>query len=568
MPDSKHHNGGSGNSLTQRWRNLFTGRDRTQIFNDAATAASETGTSYWLVLVLAGAIAALGLALNSSAVIIGAMLIAPLLAPIVGLALALAIGDGRLAIETAIIVLVSTVAVIVVAALLAIALPVAFQTVTTEIAARTRPTTLDLVIAVFSGLAGAVVTVARQGRLAGAVPGVAVAVALVPPLAVTGYGIGIGWNWSLIRGSLLLYGANLAGIVISGMAVFLLAGMHQQEVLKADEAWHRRASSTWLATWVRRTPGLRSLGMMTSIWARIALAVGFVGLVAIPLRESLREIAREARVQSAINDAAAMFSAPGRSFVVSREVDIGQAATRVVMNVATTGWFADSTRRVFERNASSKAGEPVSLVLEQLPASSGDVSNLAKLLSPGKNATAAHADPAPDFSVTSAVLRSQISEAMRGLVLPDSTTIIGFDFTVDNAANEAIHFTYVGSDTLSLQAAQIVNRQLASSLGSPNLSITPEFISNRPRAIRPTGSVMDSVSRLLARHSALRAELTAGRNARQADFDSLAARLRRVARAGSPAVSTQRSTTARGIVVRLLPIASPDSVPQPPASSN
>ena len=113
---------------------------------------------YWMVLLLSGAIATLGLALNSAAVVIGAMLIAPLLSPIIGLAMALAVGDGRLAVQMLIVITLSTAGVVAVAALLTVLLP--FHTITPEILSRTRPTTLDLAIAVFSGLAGAVVTVA------------------------------------------------------------------------------------------------------------------------------------------------------------------------------------------------------------------------------------------------------------------------------------------------------------------------------------------------------------------------------------------------------------------------
>src|SRR5690606_20402813 len=158
---------------------------------------------YWRVLVLSGAIATLGLALDSSAVVIGAMLVAPLLSPVVGLALSLAVGDGRLAVQTGVVVIGSTALVIGISALLTILLP--FQTITVEIAARARPTTLDLVIAIFSGLVGAVVTVARGSRLSAAIPGVAISVALIPPLAVAGFGVGIGWDSSLIWGSMLLY---------------------------------------------------------------------------------------------------------------------------------------------------------------------------------------------------------------------------------------------------------------------------------------------------------------------------------------------------------------------------
>jgi uncharacterized hydrophobic protein (TIGR00271 family) len=175
------------------------------IYKEAAEAGTDSDLPYWLILGLSGAIATLGLAIDSAAVVIGAMLVAPLLAPVMGLAIALVVGDAKLALQTGAVIVASTLLVIAIAALFTVALP--FHTITLEISARVRPTTLDLAIAVCSGLVGAVVTVAREHRLSAAIPGVVVAVALIPPLAVAGFGIGAG-EWHLIYGSMLLYGAQ------------------------------------------------------------------------------------------------------------------------------------------------------------------------------------------------------------------------------------------------------------------------------------------------------------------------------------------------------------------------
>lgn len=538
-----------------RWLAFVDDEDRAEIFTETATAATTAGAAYWLVLGLAGAIAALGLALNSSAVIIGAMLIAPLLAPVVGLGLALAIGDGRLAVETGLIVLTSTVAVILVGAILALALPIPFQTVTAEIAARTRPTTLDLIIAVFSGLAGAAVTVARRSRLSGTVPGVAVAVALVPPLAVTGYGIGTGWNWPIIRGSLLLYGANLAGIVMSGMAVFLVAGMHRPEVLRTDAEWHEIAANNPFGGWVERIPGLRSLGMMQSLWARIALVIAFVALVAIPLRASLQQIARETRIQRAVEVSMRMFSNPGRSFIISRDVELGQKATHVVLNVATTEWFGDSTRLEFERRASASAGEPVSLELDQLPASGGDLSNFATLLSTSKPSTPAAVAPPPTAGARASVLRGQVGEAIRALPLPGGVTVLGFDFVIrDSVAGDALRLTYLAAEPLATQATQIIEKQLGATLSLPRLTIEPELISTVPRAVRVADAAMlDSIAALMSRHPQLGVNVIGGRGTRQSQIDSIASRLRQGSTGlNSSRLQLVRSSSSRGVAVQLV----------------
>jgi uncharacterized hydrophobic protein (TIGR00271 family) len=539
----------------QGWLAFINDRDRTEIFTETATTATAAGVPYWLVLSLAGAIAALGLALNSSAVIIGAMLIAPLLAPVVGLGLALAIGDGRLAVQTALIVLASTIAVILVGALLALALPLPFQTTTTEVAARTRPTTLDLVIAVFSGLAGATVSVARRSRLSGAVPGVAVAVALVPPLAVTGYGIGTGWNWPIIRGSLLLYGANLAGIVMSGMAVFLIAGMHRPRVLQTDALWHERAPKNPFSAWVERIPGLRSLGLMQSVWARLALVVGFVAVVAIPLRASLQQIARETRVQRAVETSMRMFNSPGHSFIISRDVELGQKATHVVLNVATTEWFGDSTRREFERRASANAGEPVSLELDQLPASGGDLSNFATLLSATKpNVPNVATAPPPTVGARASLLRGQVADAIRALAFPDSVLLLDFELGIrDSIVGDVVRLSYLAPEALSAQAVQILHKQLAGALSLPRLTLDPKMISPAPRIVHVADTAaLDSIVTFLSRHPQVGVEVIAGRGARQAEVDSIASRLRRASGGtDSSRLSVARSTSARGVAVRL-----------------
>lgn len=539
--------------------------DRARVFTEAASSATSASVAYWLVLVLAGAIASLGLALNSSAVIIGAMLIAPLLAPVVGVALALAVGDGGLAVETLLVVLVSTMAVIIVGALLALALPLPFQIVTPEIAARTRPTTLDLAIAVASGLAGAAVTVSPRSRLSGAVPGVAISVALVPPLAVTGYGIGTGWQWPIIRGSLLLYGANLAGIVMSAMVVFLLAGMHQPDVRRADRTWQTARTVGPLGVFLNRVPALRSLGVLERTWTRVALVVGFVALVAIPLRESLKQIARESRVKAAVDAATRRFVRAGHSFVVGKDVEIGAKGTRVVLDVATTGWFSDSARVAFEAQASNAAGESVALVLEQLPASAGDLSSFASMVGSSPSApvsTSPSASAAPSVGSRVSALRGTVGDAVAALDLPDSVTALGYTFAIgDSTVAPATDVTYAAPRPLPAEAAELVTRQLRRTLAIDGLEVTLSWITTAPRSVRAGGgrlsettaiAPIDTVASLLRRYSRLGAVVVAGGRGRRGEAarlraDSIAQRLG----AGPPRVTIEWDTAAgSGVTVR------------------
>ncbi|MEL6616817.1 MAG: TIGR00341 family protein, partial [Bacteroidota bacterium] len=347
--------------------------DCPTLFRETAEAAVDTDLPFWAVLMLSGAIATLGLLLNQTAVVIGAMLVAPLLGPLLGLSLALAIGDGRLAVHTASTILLGVLGVIAVAAGLTWMLP--FNEVTPEIAARTRPTTLDLGIAIFSGLAGAVVTVSRERRLSASIPGVAIAVALIPPLGVAGFGLATG-QWSLVRGSLLLFGANLGGIVIMGMLAFLAVGMHRDDVREAARQWHEQETEGTFGARVAALPGVGRLGLLRSPLARVALVSLFVAAVAVPLSSSLEQVLRESRVKQAVAEAVRALEASDEATVLSREVAFGERSATAELRVATTAWIPDDERRAVEADATEAAGEPVSLRLEQVLASGGDLQTL------------------------------------------------------------------------------------------------------------------------------------------------------------------------------------------------
>jgi uncharacterized hydrophobic protein (TIGR00271 family) len=178
---------------------------------------------YYVLIFLATIIAYFGLLQNSGAVIIGAMLIAPLMSPILAMAQSIVQGNVRLLRQAAnttfegILVAVGT-AVVFTFGLVALDFPV---TATSEILSRTQPNILDLTVALASGAAAAY-AVSRK-EVASALPGVAIAAALVPPLAVVGYGIG-SIQFDYAAGALLLFTTNLAAIILAGSITFLSLG--------------------------------------------------------------------------------------------------------------------------------------------------------------------------------------------------------------------------------------------------------------------------------------------------------------------------------------------------------
>ena len=173
------------------------------------------------LMLLSTAIAALGILSDSTAAVIGAMLVAPLMIPVLGVAAAIVMGwPVRIARHSLLIGGGAALAVLL-AGLISFAVPGRSDPLPAELMARTSPNLLDLGVALAAGAAGAYGQVRRHA--ADALTGVAVAVALVPPLAVVGITLQL-TEWQLAVGALLLFLANVIGIVVSAAVTFVAAG--------------------------------------------------------------------------------------------------------------------------------------------------------------------------------------------------------------------------------------------------------------------------------------------------------------------------------------------------------
>jgi uncharacterized hydrophobic protein (TIGR00271 family) len=184
---------------------------------------AQPSTNFLVLIILSCIIAALGLLLNSPAVVIGAMLVAPLMSPIMALSLGLVVGDLRTIRFSIEAILKGVALAVVIAAFIGLLSPL--KTITGEMHTRAQPTLLDLIVALVSGMAGAY-AVARK-EVSAALPGVAIAAALMPPLATVGLGLSLGNAW-VAGGALLLFAANIAAISLAAGVVFFLLGIRPQ----------------------------------------------------------------------------------------------------------------------------------------------------------------------------------------------------------------------------------------------------------------------------------------------------------------------------------------------------
>ena len=195
-------------------------------------------SQFWMLLVLSATIAAGGVVGDSTPAVIGAMIVAPLATPIYGVALATVIGSQK-RLRTALLLLVSGIAVniligVIAGLVLTQRMPLDANP---QITGRTAPTMLDLIVALATGIAGAFALSRRD--VSNILAGVAIAISLVPVLAVVGITAGAG-HFDLARGESLLFLTNVAAILVAGALVFSAAG-YQHEAIERDPRAARRA---------------------------------------------------------------------------------------------------------------------------------------------------------------------------------------------------------------------------------------------------------------------------------------------------------------------------------------
>jgi uncharacterized hydrophobic protein (TIGR00271 family) len=180
---------------------------------------SRSSSRFWVLLVLASVIATAGVVADSTATVIGAMIVAPLMTPILGVAVGLVLADHRPLVRSALLVVLGALAVVAIAFVIgAVVHPPDDYATNTQVAARISPRFIDLVAALATGLVGAFALV--RSDISDTLPGVAIAISLVPPLAVVGLLLEVQRYGDAMQ-ALLLFGTNVAAIIVTGAIVLL-----------------------------------------------------------------------------------------------------------------------------------------------------------------------------------------------------------------------------------------------------------------------------------------------------------------------------------------------------------
>ena len=187
--------------------------DKSRVLDNVRASVSFRGANLW-ILACAIVVASIGLNVNSAAVIIGAMLISPLMGPIIGAGFGIGTFDFDLLKKSLRNLVVATVVSLAVSYLYFLLSP--FKETQSELLNRTSPNIYDILIAFFGGLVGVIaITRVEKGN---PIPGVAIATALMPPLCTAGYGLAIG-NWRFFAGALYLYTINCVFICLATFVI-------------------------------------------------------------------------------------------------------------------------------------------------------------------------------------------------------------------------------------------------------------------------------------------------------------------------------------------------------------
>lgn len=220
----------------------ISGERAREVFESIADG-SQPEVRFYVMVVVSTLIAGFGLITNSTAVVIGAMLVAPLMTPIFGISLALVREDARLmnrASQAEVLGMALAVAMGFAVGTILISVD-PYLSITPEMLSRTKPNLADLAVAVLAGLAGAYALI--DEKISPALPGVAIATAIVPPLANSGLCLAFG-AYSGAMGSFLLFFTNFISILLVSSILFYRAGMHRVAGVKSPDRIIRKVGLT------------------------------------------------------------------------------------------------------------------------------------------------------------------------------------------------------------------------------------------------------------------------------------------------------------------------------------
>jgi uncharacterized hydrophobic protein (TIGR00271 family) len=519
------------------------------IYIDISRSATLRDPSYWLQVIFSAGIATLGLVLNSVAVIIGAMLISPLMGSILANGLALATGDLTLGLRALTNLLLSCLLAVAFAMVLVAILP--FKELTQEIAARTRPNTLDLVIALFSGAVGSVAICKELKGVATSIPGVAIAVALMPPLCVAGYGFGLAVSLNqsegmqVARGGGLLFLTNLFAITFTAMIVFIGLHIDMPSVKDRVRAWREQdLESAWIDYMLRRLPAADRLSRIGSLPGRFFLIVLPLLLLLIPLSDSLDQLRTELTLKQQENEIkaaakeiwqenfATMPTGEPRSYIGDLSTVDDKSRLSLQLRIFTSKSYTSAEKAEYTKLIATRLNRPpdsVSLQLIEIPTATSEL--LTRSQEPTELPT-----PAPTVPQLQASFLGGVASALQDLTLPPPAQLIDYDVTTSLAQPLRVGLWYLSEREISVDARNLIAADVRHRVEYPTADVALEWVAtvygplpfsrNHSALVGSDSAVLDRIGAALQRHPSLRLDVAA--DAEEREREGIAAERARV----------------------------------------
>jgi uncharacterized hydrophobic protein (TIGR00271 family) len=504
---------------------------KEEVYLGICNSVSLRDVSYWIEVLFSAGIATLGLVLNSPAVIIGAMLISPLMGSILGNGLALAAGDVILAIRAMIKLALSCLVAILFAVLLVSLLP--FKEMTAEILARTRPNILDLVVALFSGAVGSMAICKKPKGVATSIPGVAIAVALMPPLCVVGYGIGIAISVNRINGLLvargggLLFFTNLVAITFTAMIVFLALHIDSVRAKQAIREWRRQyRQSSWVRNLLELFPQSKHLKQIGSLPGRFILIVFTILTILVPLYQSFIQLRQEIVVkqqENSINGAAreiwlkefaSLPNGEQRSFISQISTRERNQKLMIELQIFTNELYTPGEQNYFIKLLSNRLNKPpelLSLNLIEIPTATRELLTSIPEEEPS--------EPIITVAELQANFLQEVKSALLNLKLPPPATNINYELITSPGEPLSIRMIYLSDREIDRDAQVLLANEIRQRLNYPSAKVSMKRIAATPLNIKfedkstvltPQNlKILDSTASILQQQPALNLKIIA-----------------------------------------------------------
>ncbi len=537
----------------QHMRNWFAEKlgvreeQKEEIYIQISRSTSMRDVSYWLQVLFSAGIATLGLVLNSPAVIIGAMLISPLMGPILASGLTLATGDLILGVRAIANLMLSCMLAIFFAVLLVSILP--FKEVTSEIAARTQPNTLDLAIALFSGAVGSIAICKEVKGVVTSIPGVAIAVALMPPLCVVGFGLGVALSSDTVegmrvaRGGTLLFLTNLIAITFTAMIVFVALHIDTAQVKERVRRWREQDQESVrfrealggfpAALWLRKLdslPGRFLLIFITLSLLLIPLSRSFSQLRSEIVRKQQENQIRRAATEIWEQNFSRLPSGEPRCYLGQISLLDQQSKLALLLRVFTSKPYTADEKAEYTRLLASRIRRSVQSIVLQLI----EIPTTTSELLTRSRQQAIDSEQEAVAPLTLAQLQQNFSDgvenSLRELQLPPPATLVHYDLKMSAGQPVELRLVYLSDRDIEPDAQNLIGTEIRQRLENADAMIQLErvpasfgslrFARNQARIAESDAPMLDRLGGILREQPSLNVVINAG--ADRGETDSVA----------------------------------------------